>query len=908
MGVKLTNTLTLTLVAAVVVAFLASLPAVAADPEPPSPHQLRAQMIPVYQTLQTDLEYLAFREQLARRPDDLELFERYLRYLPISPLLMLEIDMYLNRYEFVIPRYLAGWHLRWIELHEREAVEMYGKAYVDARLRNRLGAGDEDGASAGVWGTKALNVDTNRNMATDYSPAPQDYQGEVQVAVNPLRSNEIVAAANTWDGMSGDCGGGIQAVFYSGDGGTTWGYTCAPGAGDFGLSCTGFLGIAGTVYGSDPAVTWNDNHQVFLEYMLICDALFTARRYAIVVARSTDAGATWSGRGTVVGWNTTIEDKNFYAIDNNSSSSYHGRHYTCWDRNNDEKAAYSTDGGATWTEVNLPSTTGSGTGDRLDLGCELAVEDDGTVHVVYDTLSCGATTCNNEEMFYSRSTNGGASWSTPVEVRDFNLVGFSGNNCPDAQDERCIGPMGAIDVDNSGGSCDGTLYVTYADYTSGDVNDTDVWVKRSTNDGATWSAAVRVNDGGVADRAQFHPFLVVDQSSGDVVVGWHDARNDSGNDAVDFYVARSTDCGQSFEANIQASQASSEFNNSTITYSNENSSDNSNNNPNQYGEYLGLDARNGKAYLAWTDTRHYFPNQTSESQKENLGFTVVDFDYDAYAERIYPSASDGSGCDPHEIWFNYYPCNDWKEYTVTPGAWLGLYAYGDSCGGCMLWHINFQIQEDFGSGWQTVETHNPEPDTKGMKYTTSYRPSTGKIRIYSTSGFYVKLYLQGVANGGFETGSAANGWLVSAVQPFPSITSNDTYVANRGEYSLGNASNGSDTYGVSDNPLWGYGKNVPAFTIRPSSKLYFDTYGDNYPQYTHYHVRVWWTTGGTTTYDAYVDFNQGISYGWSQQIFDFPASAEGGTIDGIEVTFHKDHTTYSRFQPTIFMDNISLRH
>lgn len=278
----------------------------------------------------------------------------------------------------------------------------------------------------------------------------------------------------------------------------------------------------------------------------------------------------------------------------------------------------------------------------------------------------------------------------------------------------------------------------------------------------------------------------------------------------------------------------------------------------------------------------------------------------SYPYRIYPYSSSGYNCKRTNTWFNYGGCSAYKEYHVTAGSWLGLYAYGDSCPGCVLWHINFQIQEDFGSGWVTTETHNPGADFRGMIYTTSYVPSTGKIRIYAPQGFYVKVFEQGIPNGGFETGSAANGWLVKAYQPYPSITSNPTYVANRGTYSLGNT--GSGTYGGSDSLLWGYGKDVPELEITPSSKLYFDTYGATYSQYAHHHVKVWWTTGGTTTYDTYVCcYNTGIPSGWSQQVFDFPDSAHGRAINKVEITFHKDHSSVGRYKPTIYIDNISLR-
>jgi hypothetical protein len=228
-------------------------------------------------------------------------------------------------------------------------------------------------------------------------------------------------------------------------------------------------------------------------------------------------------------------------------------------------------------------------------------------------------------MFYTRSTNGGASWSTPVLVRDFNLVGFSNANYPPVADNRGINPFGAIDVDNSGGACDGTLYVTFSDWTSGGATENDVWVSRSTNNGASWSAPLKLNDDGLAGRTQFHPFLQVDPSNGAVVVAWHDARNDSANRKVDYYATRSTDCGVSFEANVKASQPSAEFNNSGISTTDENTTDNPNRNPNQYGEYMGLAAQGGKAYLAWVDSRHFYPGSSTNTQKENVGVAVIEF-------------------------------------------------------------------------------------------------------------------------------------------------------------------------------------------------------------------------------------------------------------------------------------------
>ncbi|HEX9942187.1 MAG TPA: DNRLRE domain-containing protein [Thermoanaerobaculia bacterium] len=588
--------------------------------QPPNARERREALKPVFLALQKDPQFLSFKQQIAARPGDAALQESFLKFLPLSPLDYFAIDMEVRHYEVAIPKAVYEAHARWVRLHETKARQLFGDAHVDSVLSGWPAEPGAAGAPTKNLQNLAAAATTggNRNLAATDVPAPLDYQGEIQVVVNPNNANQLVAAANTWDAPAG-CQQ-TQAVFYTSDGGATWNYTCSPGSAAFpSLGSCNF-----SVFGSDPALSWDDSNRVFLNYMLICSQFGIINHYAMVVARSTDGGATWTGHGVVVNsWsNNNLEDKNFYDIDKNLASPFYGRHYTCWDRGNNEKFAYSTNGGASWTEVDLPSSPVGGT----DLGCEIAVEDNGTVHVVFNSLTCGSSTCSDEAMVYTRSTNGGVSWSAPVLVHDFNLAGFSNLNCPTAQDDRCISTFGAIAVDNSGGACDGTLYASFTDHASGsNVNSADVFIRKSTNGGASWSAPVKINDDGLAGRAQFHPFLQVDQSNGSVVAAWQDARNSAANNALDFFAARSTNCGASFEANVQASQASAEFNNSAISSSTHNSAANPNYNPNQTGEYMGLDVLAGKAYLAWCDTRHYFPGSTTEPQRDNLGFAIVDF-------------------------------------------------------------------------------------------------------------------------------------------------------------------------------------------------------------------------------------------------------------------------------------------
>jgi hypothetical protein len=97
---------------------------------------------------------------------------------------------------------------------------------------------------------------------------------------------------------------------------------------------------------------------------------------------------------------------------------------------------------------------------------------------------------------------------------------------------------------------------------------------------------------------------------------------------VDYFVANSTNCGQSFATNTKVSAPSAEFRNTAVSYTNLNTgaTQNPNANPNQYGEYLGLDVHGGRAFVAWTDSRQFHPSFPAEPQVENVGFVEVRFD------------------------------------------------------------------------------------------------------------------------------------------------------------------------------------------------------------------------------------------------------------------------------------------
>src|SRR5205085_1309207 len=131
-------------------------------------------------------------------------------------------------------------------------------------------------------------------------------------------------------------------------------------------------------------VAWDSQGRAYAAYMLLADGSNLST--AIVVARSTDAGQSWTPLGTVVNdlANPSLfDDKEMMAIDNSagppSAKSHPGRIYVVWDQNNIERVAYSDDGAA-WSTVVLPAT-GFG---NFDIGSDVKVGADGTVYVIWN--------------------------------------------------------------------------------------------------------------------------------------------------------------------------------------------------------------------------------------------------------------------------------------------------------------------------------------------------------------------------------------------------------------------------------------------------------------------------------------------------------------------------------------------
>lgn len=482
---------------------------------------------------------------------------------------------------------------------------------------------DDHGAPRGYRGDDAA-VGDNEVLADGVDA----YQGEAHLAVDPNNPLHLVAGANTsFKDPNSACQApapnaaktlGTIALYFSTDGGQSWIYRCAP----WPASLTGGISGATKFLGSDPAVAFDAEGNAYAAYMLISATAANNSQAAIVVARSTDDGNTWTPWGTASSWGGN--DKVMIAID---TKIHLNRVYLIWSRDtgtgNLTRISWSEDG-STWH----PFSFGPNADSDDQLGGSLAVGDDGKVYAMWNSASdLGA----GDRAWFSASTDGGDSWSNPSNVYSVSLSSYPNTALvphPAAQNLRGVNPFPTLAISHAA-VFKNRLYVTYCDGHQIGTNpdgsykiDTDVFTRFSSNGGATWSDPVKVNDD-LNDRTQMLPWMAVDQTDGTVNVAWLDARSSNPNKLIKAYYARSTDGGASFEPNRALSKATADFANSATITTNENSLDNVKADSNQYGDYIGVAAANRQVWVAWPDSRQFFPSSTTNPKKEDIASVRV---------------------------------------------------------------------------------------------------------------------------------------------------------------------------------------------------------------------------------------------------------------------------------------------
>ena len=251
--------------------------------------------------------------------------------------------------------------------------------------------------------------------------------------------------------------------------------------------------------------------------------------------------------------------------------------------------ARSTDGGASFAFTQQMSNTLPGF--MMAVGPGPTNISGGAVYVVTST-----GTYNIPTYTIYRSTDGGASFTSMSTQNGWvNTVGTVVGGRNSYQNMR-LRPYPFIYADNSFGANRGRLYIFYCgNNPGGSGNKPDVYVRYSTDGGATFSSQITINDDANSTlNAQFHPAAWCDKMTGRLLVHWMDTRNCPTSDSAEIYASYSTNGGVTWAANQKISTAKMRINCNTCGGGGA---------PAYQGDYNGMGSYNGIGVLSWTDFR-----------------------------------------------------------------------------------------------------------------------------------------------------------------------------------------------------------------------------------------------------------------------------------------------------------------
>lgn len=258
---------------------------------------------------------------------------------------------------------------------------------------------------------------------------------------------------------------------------------------------------------------------------------------------STNLGQTWSVNQQIAG---NDQDKGSPATDDVSSSSYYGRTFLVWTRFTSPfpiVTSHTTNGGANWSGVIQVNNSSAG---HQSLGPAMCIGPQGQNYVSWGS-SILSSPFNEDCIGFAKSTNGGVNWSATECAYDCNGIKTSS-----------LAPWGirvngypSMDVDKTGGTRNGWIFIVTAEKNlAPSGTDPDIVFHRSTDEGATWSEGVRVNQDPINNgRIQLFPAMRVDEAGGLNVV-YMDNRGNISTDSAQVYLSRSTDGGNTWKDHL----------------------------------------------------------------------------------------------------------------------------------------------------------------------------------------------------------------------------------------------------------------------------------------------------------------------------------------------------------------------
>jgi Dockerin type I domain len=291
-------------------------------------------------------------------------------------------------------------------------------------------------------------------------------------------------------------------------------------------------------------------------------------------------------------------DKEWFTVDKTNGTG-HGFQYQAWSTAaacSSGQFSRSTNGGVTWmSPINIPNSPVWGT---------LDVDTNGNLFI-------GGAANFSSPFYCLRSSNAQNPNVTPTfdRVTQVNLGGSL--DFGDTINPGGLEGQSFLAVDRSGGSTNNNIYMVASVQPTGFSTGTDVMFVRSTDGGLTFSAPHRINDDPI-NHNKWHWFGTLSVApNGRIDSVWFDTRNAANNTDSQLFYSYSMDGGVTWSANVAVSNPFNPFEG----YPNQN----------KIGDYITIVSDNTGSNVAYSATFNLNPNTNQHEE-------------DIYYVRVAPSA------------------------------------------------------------------------------------------------------------------------------------------------------------------------------------------------------------------------------------------------------------------------------
>lgn len=334
-------------------------------------------------------------------------------------------------------------------------------------------------------------------------------QVEPSIYINPKNTNEIIA------------GTVMNDYYYSKDGGKSW----------KAKSIKSKWGVNG-----DPCMLIDTLERYFYFHLSNYKGESLAGGIVSQYSKKLKGKFKYEGHTKI---NGKYHDKQWVALNPKNNQLY--MTWTQFDAYNSKKKSdrsnilfsKSSDGGLNWSDP-LDISYYSGDcqdNDETAEGAVPAIGPNGEIYAVW---------ARNDSLWFNYSLDDGKSW---LEKEVFVETQPGGWVIDIPGLFRCNGlPVTVCDQSNSPNR--GTIYVNWGDQRNG-LDDSDIWLIKSTDGGKNWSAPIRVNDD-TSGHHQFLSWMTIDPTNGYLYFVFYDRRNHD-NRKTDVYLAVSKDGGETIE-------------------------------------------------------------------------------------------------------------------------------------------------------------------------------------------------------------------------------------------------------------------------------------------------------------------------------------------------------------------------